>query len=60
MGYQLKDGVLKLAGTINLLKWDLKSFKSLGKICAVHHKGKDGKIKTWSDVLIEISAKVQN
>lgn len=61
MAYEVKEGVLKLSGTIDLIEMGFsEAFNKLGKICAVYHKGKDGVVKTWSEVLVEITTKTSN
>ena len=46
---------LVFVGSIDLIEFGLgKAFQSLSKLCAVHHKGKDGIVKTWSVVDLEV------
>ncbi len=46
---------LLFTGSIDLIEFGLgKAFQSLSKLCAVHHKGKDGVVKTWSVVDLEV------
>ncbi len=61
-GHDKKKEIIFLDGTIDLIKMGFgKAFNALGKICGPFHKGKDGKIKTWSDVALraEIGTKVK-
>ncbi len=51
---EMETGIV-FTGSIDLIEFGLgKAFKSLSKLCAVHHKGKDGVTKTWSVVDLEV------
>lgn len=59
--YVVEGNKVTLQSNIDLLKMGFeKAFGKLGKLCAVHHKGKDGKIKTWSEVDLEVTAEFSN
>ena len=52
---ELSDRLLFTA-SIDLIQLGLgKPFQSLAKTCAAYHKGKDGAVKTWSVVDLEVS-----
>lgn len=54
------DNVLVATGTVNIAEWDaLEALASLNKACFDLHKGLDGVSKTWEDVTVEITAKLQ-
>lgn len=59
MKYTYEKQNFSAEGTIDLIKLGFNdAFSALEKKCAVLHKGKDGKSKTWSDVAIRVSAKI--
>ncbi len=56
MNYSYAKGMATAKGKIDLLEMGFKKgFDALGKLCKVWHKGKDGVVKTWSEVAIEAS-----
>lgn len=58
--YSLKGKDLILTSSIDLIALGFgEAFASLAKKCAGLHKGKDGVIKTWSVVDLEIIAKLK-
>lgn len=61
MKYEMKDdGTFEAKGDIDVLAFGLnKALESLSTACAELHKGKDGVSKTWSEVQLRITGKVQ-
>ncbi len=58
--YMITDKEIKLTSKIDIIKLGFAmAFEKLSKLCAIHHKGKDKKTKTWSEVDLEIIAKLK-
>ena len=57
--YTYTNGVFEAKSNIDIIKLGFqKAFDGLHKLCKVHHKGKDGKVKTWSDVDLKVTANI--
>lgn len=60
MTYEVTDEAITLTGNIDLLEMGMKGpYESLAKACKAYHRGKDGKVMTWSEVKIIARANVK-
>lgn len=59
--YSYENGKFEMAQSIDLIKLGHeKAYNSLKKACKVHHRGKDKKVVSWSEVKITVKANINH
>lgn len=60
LDYNEQNNTLELTSKIDLLELGFKGpFEALKKACKAYHKGKDGKVVTWSEVMIKVTVQLE-